>query len=127
MFAERSLVLKSGILASLLKLKYSCRAQEFLRQSNLHVSIDPSPDLVIEIDVTTYTDANDYALYQLPEVWLLKRNQLTMYRLQDSAYQLQATSRYFPDVDLQALVVQCLEAAKERGTGVAIRELRQSL
>ncbi len=31
---------------------------------------DPAPNLVIEIDVTTYTDANDYAAYNVPEVWL---------------------------------------------------------
>ncbi|MCA1991596.1 MAG: Uma2 family endonuclease [Coleofasciculus sp. S288] len=82
---------------------------------------------MIEIDVTTYTDANDYALYRVPEVWLLKRNQLAIYGLEQSEYQLQATSHYFPDVDLQAMVAQCLETVRERGTGVAIRELRQRL
>lgn len=71
--------------------------------------------------------ANDYAVYRVPEVWLLKRNQLAIYGLQESEYQLQATSRYFPEVDLQTIVAQCLEAARERGTGVAIRELRQRL
>ncbi len=63
----------------------------------------------------------------MPEVWLLKRNRLAIYSLQQSEYQLQANSRYFPDVDLQAIVTQCLEAASDRGTGVAIRELRQRL
>jgi Uma2 family endonuclease len=101
--------------------------QAVVGRDRLEWGTDPSPDLVIEIDVTTYTDANDYALHRVPEVWLLKRNQLAIYGLQDSEYQLQATSRYFPDVDLQAIVAECLEAAKERGTGVAIRELRQRL
>lgn len=63
----------------------------------------------------------------MPEVWLLKKNQLSIYSLRESEYQLQVTSRYFPNVDLQTLVSQCLEAASERGTGVAIRELRQRL
>lgn len=101
--------------------------QAVVGRDRLQWGTDPSPDLVIEVDVTTYTDANDYFLYQVPEVWLLKRNRLTIYGLQDSEYQLQATSRYFPDVDLQAIVVQCLESASERGTGVVIRELRQRL
>ena len=60
---------------------------------------EPSPDLVIEIDVTTYTDANDYFLYRVPEVWLLKRNRQAIYELQESEYQLQASSRYFREVN----------------------------
>jgi len=47
--------------------------------------------------------------------------------LQESEYQLQTTSRYFPGVDLPPIVAQCLETASDRGTGVAIRELRQRL
>lgn len=101
--------------------------QAVVGRDRLQWGTDPSPDLVIEIDVTTYTDANDYFLYRVPEVWLLKRNRQDIYGLQDSVYQLQATSRYFREVNLQSMVAQCLEAASERGTGVAIRELRQRL
>ncbi|WP_316431372.1 Uma2 family endonuclease [Leptolyngbya sp. NK1-12] len=89
---------------------------------------DPAPDLVIEIDVTTYTDANDYAAYNVPEVWLLQKNRhLAIYGLEVNAYQPQTTSRYFPEFDLPALVAECLTAASEQGTGAAIRQLRQRL
>lgn len=101
--------------------------QAAVGRDRLQWGVDPAPDLVIEIDVTTYTDANDYALYGVPEVWLLKRSHLVMYALQGSEYQQQAISRYFPEVDLPALVTECLESAKSQGTGVAIRELRQRL
>ncbi len=101
--------------------------QAVVGRDRLQWGTDPSPDLAIEVDVTTYTDANDYFLYRVPEVWLLKRNRLSIYGLQESEYQLQTSSRYFPEVDLQIVVAQCLEAASERGTGVAIRELRQRL
>ncbi|MEH2168799.1 MAG: hypothetical protein V7K41_19515 [Nostoc sp.] len=37
-------------------------------------SVYPSPDLVVEIDITTYTDINDYLPYQILEVWLFKKN-----------------------------------------------------
>ncbi|NJL22273.1 MAG: Uma2 family endonuclease [Leptolyngbyaceae cyanobacterium SM1_3_5] len=92
--------------------------------------IDPPPDLVIEIDVTTYTDANDYAIYQVPEVWLLKRDtvpsalrdRLVIYELQEGVYQERSISRYFPEVDLQKIIADCLEVAKVRGSGVAVRE-----
>lgn len=101
--------------------------QAVVGRDRLEWGTDPSPDLVIEIDVTSYTDASDYLPYRVPEVWLLKRNRLAIYKLQENEYQLQTKSRYFPDVDLQTIVVQCLEAASERGTGIAIRELRQRL
>ncbi len=101
--------------------------QAVVGRDRLDWNIDPSPDLAIEIDVTSYTDVNDYTPYNIPEVWLFKRNQLSIYGLQENKYQLQLTSRYFPDIDLQALITQCLEAASARGTGIAIRELRNSL
>ncbi|MBD2772180.1 Uma2 family endonuclease [Iningainema tapete] len=101
--------------------------QAVVGRDRLKWGTDSSPDLVIEIDVTTYTNASDYLPYRVPEVWLLKRNQLAIYRLQENEYQQQTTSRYFPAIDLQTIVAQCLEAASERGTGVAIRELRQRL
>jgi Uma2 family endonuclease len=41
--------------------------------------VDPSPDLVIEIDVTSYTDINDYLPYKVPEVWLFKKGELLIY------------------------------------------------
>lgn len=85
---------------------------------------DPPPDLVIEIDVTSYTDINDYLPYQVPEVWLLKNNQLLVYRLQGSSYVL-AESRYFPNVS--EIVGQCLQIASEQTTSEAIRWLRNFL
>jgi len=86
---------------------------------------DPPPDLVIEIDVTTYTAAEDYAPYGVSEVWLFKNSNLKMYALQGETYELQPRSRYFPGVDLPVLIAQVLAAAAEQGTGVALRNLRQ--
>ena len=31
--------------------------------------VDPPPDLVLEIDVTSYSDVNDYLPYRVPEIW----------------------------------------------------------
>ncbi len=101
--------------------------QSVVGRDRLQWDTDPSPDLVIEIDVTTYTDTSDYFPYRVPEVWLLKGSKLTIYGLQETEYQPQTTSRYFPGVDLPMIVAQCLEAASKHGTGLALRELRQRL
>ncbi|MBD1997964.1 Uma2 family endonuclease [Leptolyngbya sp. FACHB-541] len=89
--------------------------------------VDPPPDLVIEIDVTTYASAEDYAPYRVPEVWLFKKSGLKIYCLQGEVYQPQSISRYFPNVDLPILITQVLQVAAEQGTGFALRDLRQQL
>jgi Uma2 family endonuclease len=88
---------------------------------------DLPPDLVIEIDVTTYTAAADYLPYKVPEVWLFKKSGLKIYSLQEETYQLQPFSRYFPEVDLATAIAQVLQVASQQGTGVALREFRQRL
>ncbi|MGF1568827.1 MAG: Uma2 family endonuclease [Nodosilinea sp.] len=90
-------------------------------------SVDPPPDLVLEIDVTSYSDVNDYLPYRVPECWFFKREQLNIYRLQDEAYQLGTQSRYFPSAELPAIVARSLEIAYSRNTSAAIRDLRQQL
>jgi Uma2 family endonuclease len=88
---------------------------------------DPPPDLVIEIDVTSYSEVQDYLPYSVPEVWLYKNQKISIYQLQDDAYQLQTHSRYFPDFDLPSAVDRCVKIAYERNTSAAIRDLKQRL
>ncbi|MCJ8279619.1 MAG: Uma2 family endonuclease, partial [Rivularia sp. ALOHA_DT_140] len=86
-----------------------------------------SPDLVIEIDVTSYTSAEDFLPYKVPEVWLFKKSGLSIYGLSENSYQKQLFSKYFPEIDLSVIIKQVLEIASQQGTGVAIRNLRQRL
>ncbi|OUL21402.1 Uma2 family endonuclease [Nostoc sp. 106C] len=88
---------------------------------------DPPPDLVIEIDVTSYSDVQDYLPYRVPEVWLFKKQRLLIYQLQGEDYQLQIQSRYFPEFDLQSAIARCVQIAYERNTSAAIRHLKQQL
>ncbi|APB35317.1 hypothetical protein GlitD10_2972 [Gloeomargarita lithophora Alchichica-D10] len=50
-----------------------------------------------------------------------------MYCLDGDGYVLANYSRYFPEVNLSALVAQVLQTAASAGTGAALRELRQEL
>jgi Uma2 family endonuclease len=88
---------------------------------------DPPPDLVLEIDVTSYSDVNDYLPYRVPEIWLFRKNQLLVYQLQGTEYLLRTQSMYFPDINLQDLIGRCLQVAYDRNTSAAIRELKQRL
>ncbi len=90
-------------------------------------SNDPPPDLVLEIDVTSYSDVNDYLPYRVPEIWLYRKKQLSIYQLQSTEYITQTQSQYFPGINIQDIVTRCFEVAYERNTSAAIRELKQRL
>ena len=101
--------------------------QAAVGKDRINWQIDPPPDLVIEIDVTSYTAAEDFLPYKVPEVWLFKKSGLSIYGLSGDSYQQQAFSKYFPRVDLSEIISRVLKVASEQGTGVAIRGLREQL
>lgn len=88
---------------------------------------DPAPDLVIEIDVTSYSDVRDYLPYRVREVWLLRNQQLLIHQLQGENYQLQTHSCYFPNFDLAQTIARCVQIAYERNSSTAIRDLKRRL
>jgi Uma2 family endonuclease len=106
---------------------YIDRWQAVSGKKRIDWEVDPPPDLIIEVDVTSYSDVNDYLPYRVPEIWLFKFNQLEIYGLNNGRYELQLYSRYFRDLNLQDIVSQCLQVAYERNTSSAIRLLRQIL
>lgn len=96
-------------------------------QKRINWEVDPAPDLVIEIDITSYTDVNDYLAYKVPEVWLFKSDRVTIYQLQNDNYLVCNRSRYFPDIDVLQLIADCFQVASNRNTSTAIRQLRDKL
>ena len=88
---------------------------------------DPPPDLVLEIDITSYSEVKDYLPYQVPEVWLFRKQQLLIYQLQNNQYSLQSQSQYFPEINLSEIVARCLQVAYQRNTSAAIRDLKKQL
>ncbi|MEC4983934.1 MAG: Uma2 family endonuclease [Oscillatoria sp. PMC 1068.18] len=88
---------------------------------------DPPPDLVLEIDITSYSDVQDYLPYEVPEVWLFRNQQLMIYQLQGNTYIVESQSRYFGGLNVPEIVSRGLTVAYERNTSTAIRELRRSL
>jgi Uma2 family endonuclease len=106
---------------------YIDRWQAVSGKERIDWRVDPPPDLVLEVDVTSYSDVNDYLPYRVPEVWLWRNNQLSLYQLQETGYVSQERSRYFPDRDLADIISRCLQIAYDRNTSAAIRDLKQRL
>jgi Uma2 family endonuclease len=96
-------------------------------KKRINWEVDPAPDLVIEIDITSYTDVNDYLVYKVPEVWLFKSDRVTIYRLENSSYIVNDRSCYFSDLDILKLIEDCFQVASDRNTSTAIRQLREKL
>ncbi len=94
-------------------------------KDRINFDVEPPPDLVIEVDVTSYTDVNDYLPYRVPEVWLWKKKQLFIYSLQLDNYRVETQSRYFNDINISEIMNECFRVTDERNSSVAIRELRE--
>jgi Uma2 family endonuclease len=88
---------------------------------------DPPPDLVIEIDVTSYSNVDDYLPYRVPEVWMFRKRKLMIYQLEGDRYCLTEESLYFPGVDLGSIVDRARKIAYARNTSAAIRDLKKQL
>lgn len=62
---------------------------------------------------------------KVPEVWLLQKNTLVIYKLQGASYIVQTSSQYFPNINVIGITEECLEKARQSNTSTAIRQLRQ--
>jgi Uma2 family endonuclease len=95
-------------------------------KDRIDFGIDPAPDLVIEVDVTSFTDVQDYLPYSVLEVWLW-RDRLTIYQLVSGQYVEAMESRYLPGLNLNELSIVYLTTARDQGTMPAKKNLRQKL
>ncbi len=83
-------------------------------KNRLDLSMDPPPNLLVEIDLFSITDINDYVGSGITEIWIyyLEREQLVIHQDQQGSYQQVDRSRYFLDLDVRQLLPQCLKDAE---------------
>jgi Uma2 family endonuclease len=93
----------------------------------IDLTIDPPPDLAIEVDVTSKTQLDAYANLGVPELWRYEKNQLTIYQLQEGNYQQVTTSLTFPKLPIPVLVTEILAQSSEIGRSPALRAFRRRL
>lgn len=89
--------------------------------------LDPPPDLVIEIDVTSYSNVDDYLPYRVPEIWLFRKQKLMIYQLQGLEYVLQSESLYFSGLNMVEMIDRARKIAYSQNTSAAIRDLKKQL
>ncbi len=93
-------------------------------KDRLDLTIDPPPDLAIEIDITNRTRLDNYLLLKVPELWRYSRTGLQIYLLQGDRYTESLTSPNFPNIPIVELIETYVKQAQIEGRSKAIRALR---
>ncbi|MFE1746290.1 Uma2 family endonuclease [Coleofasciculus sp. H7-2] len=95
--------------------------------TDMNLEVYPPPDLAIESDVTSKTTLNAYQALRVPEVWIYRDRQLTIYILQNGDYTESSVSLSFPDLPMTEMIPQLVQKAIDDGTSRMLRELKIQL
>jgi Uma2 family endonuclease len=93
-------------------------------KNRLDLTIDPPPDLAIEIDITSRTQLDNYRLLGVPELWRYSRKGLQINLLQQGNYVDSESSPNFPGIPIIELINQYVQQSLAVGRSQAIREFR---
>jgi Protein of unknown function (DUF820). len=90
-------------------------------KNRLDMSVDPPPDLAIEIDLTSRTQLDNYQILGVPELWRYARRGLQINVLQAEQYIESDVSPTFPNIPIVELVNQYTQQSQVAGRTRAIR------
>lgn len=90
-------------------------------KNRLDMSVDPPPDLAIEIDLTSRTQLDNYQILGVPELWRYARRGLQINVLQAEQYIESDVSPTFPNIPIVELVNQYTQQSQVAGRTSAIQ------
>lgn len=93
-------------------------------KKRLDLTIDPPPDLALEIDITSRTHANIYQDLQVPELWRFERGKLQINILENGNYVESQSSLNFPKLPLIKVIPEYLERSRTAGRNAVIKSFR---
>ncbi len=93
-------------------------------KDRIDLTVDPPPDLVIEVDVTSTTALQAYTALQVPEIWRYHNRTLQIYLWRNGHYVESPSSPTFPQLAVIEGITQFLEMSREHGTARALRAFR---
>lgn len=107
---------------------YIQHAEQIRPKEEIDLTIDPPPDLVIEIEITSSAiqKLKLFAAMGVPEVWRHDGERLQMYAFQENQYQSIDNSRSLPGLN-PTIINAFLSRRFESGETALIREFRNSL
>ncbi|WP_427157740.1 Uma2 family endonuclease [Aliinostoc sp. HNIBRCY26] len=93
-------------------------------KDRIDLTIDPPPDLAIEIDITSRTRFNNYELLGVQELWRWQKNKLLINILIDGKYVESVHSRIFPNLPIDQVIPEYFLRSKTDGRNTTIRAFR---
>ena len=93
-------------------------------KDKLDLSIDPPPDLALEIDLSSRTHPNIYAALGVPELWRFEKGKLQINILRDGKYLESESSLIFTDLPLKTVIPEYLHKCKIQGRNKTMRAFR---
>ncbi|CBN58409.1 MULTISPECIES: Uma2 family endonuclease [Kamptonema] len=93
-------------------------------KNRLDLSVDPPPDLAIEIDLTSRTQLDNYQVLGVPELWRYARRGLQINVLQAQQYIDSDVSPTFPNIPIVELVNQYAQQSQVAGRTYAIQAFK---
>lgn len=94
-------------------------------KKRIDLTVDPPPDLAIEIDITSRTHPNIYEALAVPELWQFDQNRLQIKILRESSYVSVAESPNFPGFALVEVLPQYLAESKTVGRNKILKAFRR--
>jgi len=93
-------------------------------KDRIDLTIDPPPDLAIEIDITSRTRFNNYEALGVPELWRYNGKSLEINVLKEGHYITSETSPQFPTIPVIEEIPRYLEKSKTAGRNTTMRAFR---
>lgn len=98
---------------------------QMIGKNRINLTVDPPPDLAIEIDVTSKTQFSAYQALGVPEIWRYENEKLQIYLLQSGKYVESPNSPTFPNFPIIEEFSRFLEMSRTVGTSRMLREFRK--
>ncbi|BAY22466.1 hypothetical protein NIES2100_22290 [Calothrix sp. NIES-2100] len=93
-------------------------------KDRIDLSVDPPPDLAIEIDITSRTRFNNYEVLGVPELWRSQGNKLEINVMINGKYVTSTASAIFPNFPITQVIPEYLMRSKTEGRNAAMRAFR---
>jgi Uma2 family endonuclease len=103
---------------------YIQNAARMIGVERLDLTIDPPPDLVIDVDVTSKTGLEVYRQLGVPEVWRFENGILRISVLDRGVYQETETSVQFPNLPIAQKVSEAMIDGQTIGRSKVLRAFR---
>lgn len=91
----------------------------------LDLTVDPPPDLAIEVDVTSKTQLSAYEALGVPELWQFSKGSLKIHILQAGEYVESSLSPTFPNFPIIEGFDRFVQMSLTEGSSAALRAFRQ--